>query len=90
MTDFEYISRKVVGGRPAYILVGTDREGAQHVYRTTDETVHVIQNGERELVQSVQAHGIEAWLAYVADERGWADCRFTDGLADMMGRAGVA
>jgi hypothetical protein len=83
-------SRKVVGGRPAYILVGTDADGAQHVYRTTDETVHVIDDCGREEVQSVAAHGIEAWLAFVGDRRGWDHCRFTDGLAAMMTRAGVA
>jgi hypothetical protein len=36
-------ARKRTDPRPAYIELGDDTDGASHVYRTTDETIHVVQ-----------------------------------------------
>lgn len=40
-----------VSVRPHYIDLGTDTEGAVHTYRTTDETVHVVQDAEHDTVK---------------------------------------
>ncbi|MFC6763536.1 hypothetical protein [Natrinema soli] len=59
--------------RPDYILVGVDTEDAHHVYRTTDETVHVIHNAERTYRYDLESvdQGINDWIEYVKAERGF-------------------
>ena len=59
--------------RPNYILVGIDTEGAHHVYRTTDETVHVIHNTDRTCYYNLAEHNqrIYDWIEYVKAERGF-------------------
>ncbi|MFC6765901.1 hypothetical protein [Natrinema soli] len=59
--------------RPDYILVGIDTEGAHHVYRTTDETVHVIHNTKRTYCYDLEAvnQDINDWIEYVKAERGF-------------------
>jgi len=80
-------SQKVVAGRPAYMVIGRDETGASHVYRTTDETIHVVRDTEREHVQHLGARPVEDWLAHVADARGWAETHFALGLEDFVGGA---
>lgn len=59
--------------RPATIVLGTDAEGATHLYRTQTETVHVVDaDGRREHVASVAGRPVEDWMAHVRDARGWA------------------
>ena len=59
--------------RPDYILVGIDTEDAHHVYRTTDETVHVIHNTDRTCRYNLDDHNqrIYDWIEYVKAERGF-------------------
>ncbi|MFD1564419.1 hypothetical protein ACFR99_12765 [Haloarchaeobius amylolyticus] len=58
--------------RANYISVGIDNEGAYHVYRTTDESVHVIENGERTVRYDLEdvEKTIDDWIDYIADRRG--------------------
>lgn len=78
--------------RPAYIHVGTDTEGASHVYRTTDETVHVIENGRRTERYDLDAldKSVNDWLVYVETRRGGFVEQhlyrtFADAAADAVG-----
>ncbi|QCW04935.1 hypothetical protein FGF80_04240 [Natrinema pallidum] len=62
--------------RPDYIELGEDTAGASHVYRTFDETVLGVQNGE--LVQRFDLNGrsVDEYVKFVRDEvddRDWAD-----------------
>ncbi|WP_339105943.1 hypothetical protein [Haloterrigena salinisoli] len=59
--------------RPDYILVGIDTEGAHHVYRTTDETIHVIHTTERTYRYDLTTcdQDIDDWIKYVQAERGF-------------------
>ena len=72
--------------RDDYIPVGVDEEGAHHVYRTTDESVHVIENGGRTQRENLEAVGqtINAWIDYVAHERGWESQQLFKTMADSL------
>jgi len=71
--------------RPAYILLGIDDRGAHHVYRATDETVHVVHPD----VGRIQRHDpaarvdLDAWMATVAEQFGWTDRFYGQSLADL-------
>jgi hypothetical protein len=75
-------------GRPRVIVVGQDRTGADHVYHTPTERVIVVADDGVERVESVNPpgrdHDIHAWMAYVADERGWVTRDLHDGLGDAL------
>jgi len=73
-----------VNVRPAYIELGTDATGASHVYRTTDETIHVVADGGREHVADVADRPVDDWMTFVRQERGWADEQYGVGLVDML------
>lgn len=74
------------GARPAYIPLGTDDEGAHHVYRTTDETIHVVQGGDRTHVEDLNAagHDVDDWMDFVTARRGWTDRQYGVNLVDML------
>ncbi|MFC6768616.1 hypothetical protein [Natrinema soli] len=59
--------------RPNYILVGIDTEDAHHIYRTTDETVHVVHTTERTYRYNLNtcSQCINDWIEYVNAERGF-------------------
>ena len=57
--------------RDSYIMVGVDQEGAHHIYRTRDETVHVIKNGQRTYRQELDGRSVNAWITFVSERRGW-------------------
>lgn len=57
--------------RPNYIRLGVDTDSASHVYRTTDETIHVVRDAARERVQNLDGRSVHEWMDYVATERGW-------------------
>ncbi|MDG5761830.1 hypothetical protein QA600_21130 [Natronococcus sp. A-GB1] len=75
--------------RPDYILVGIDTEGAHHVYRTTDETVHVIDGPERTYRYDLEAleQTIDDWINYVTTRRGFPTQHLYTGLADALADA---
>jgi uncharacterized protein YktB (UPF0637 family) len=70
--------------RPRYINLGTDSEGAVHTYRTADETVIVVADGGRKHVADVADRPVDDWMAFVRQERGWADEQYGVGLVDML------
>lgn len=72
--------------RPNYILIGIDAESAHHVYRTIDETVHVIHNTERTYRYDLEAleQTINDWIDYVATRRGFATQHLYTTLADSL------
>lgn len=57
--------------RPNYIEIGEDNEGAHHCYATRDETIHVIQDGERTHVEVLNGRPVDDWIQYVKARRGW-------------------
>ncbi|WP_382274738.1 hypothetical protein [Halovivax cerinus] len=58
---------------------GIHPEGAFHCYRTIDETVHVIECGERVYRYGLTlTRSITNWFGYVAAQRGWAGQRFIE------------
>jgi hypothetical protein len=72
--------------RPNYILVGIDTEGAHHVYRTTDESVHVINNTDRTYRYDLEAfeQSIDDWIEYVETRRGFTTQYLHTTLADSL------
>lgn len=77
--------------RPRYILAGTDVDGADHVYRTVDETVFVIADAEIVWRQDVSVHGVNDWLAHITERRGWSERHlypsFAEALASDLARS---
>ncbi len=75
--------------RPTYLPIGTDGEGAHHVYRTIDESVHVINDGKRIHREDLGERSVNEWLAYVADVRGWTEQHLYvtpgEAIADSIG-----
>jgi len=71
--------------RPSTIDLGTDAEGATHLYRTQTETVHVVTaDGRREHVEHIADRHVDEWVGYVGQERGWAERRYGGGLGWMV------
>lgn len=54
-------------------LLGTDAAGAEHRLDTTGRVVYVLRDGEVQQAESIRNRGLEAWVQYVADRRGWAE-----------------
>jgi len=74
------------GIRPTYIALGHNDDGAVHTYRTTDETVHVVQDGKRTHVQELGTKSVDAWIDYV-DARRRLDRRdYGLSVAEMLER----
>lgn len=74
--------------RPNYSYTGTDTDGADHIYRTIDETVHVITpNGDREHVEQLNGRSIHEWMAFVDDKRGWSDQYLAESFGKTLNHA---
>lgn len=73
--------------RPTYFDLGQDAGGAWHTYCTLTDEVHVVADGERELVQALEGRDIEDWMAFVAQERGWDDRQYGTLFGDVLGGA---
>lgn len=70
-------ARKGTDPRPNYLLLGTDAEGRDHVYRTYAEEVVIVRDGQRTHVEDLAAYpGVDSWLQLVADRIGWADVAY--------------
>ncbi|ELY55615.1 hypothetical protein C491_15652 [Natronococcus amylolyticus DSM 10524] len=69
----ETVSARSRTDHPNYLLVGIDTKDAHHVYRTTDETVHVIHDADRTCRYDLGTHNqrIYDWIEYVKAERGF-------------------
>jgi hypothetical protein len=72
--------------RPDYLLIGVDTEDAHHVYRTTDETVHVIHDTTRTYRYDLETleRSINDWIDYVQTNRGFATQHLYTTLADSL------
>ena len=71
-------ARKRTDPRPAYIELGDDSDGASHVYRTTDESIHVVQNGQRVQYFVLNGRSVDDYVKFVRDEvedRAWENRR---------------
>lgn len=74
------------GVRPKYIDLGTDTEGAVHSYRTTDDTVFVVRDGDvahREQL-SPPATTVDDWMAHSERLAGWQERRYGRTLTEML------
>ena len=71
--------------RPAYIELGDDTHGAFHGYRTTDETIHVVQDGERVQKFVLNGRSVDDYVNFVRDDvegREWENRRYVAGDED--------
>lgn len=60
--------------RPNYIILGQDRIGNVHLYRTTDETVLILDSGGHPVDrQDLAGRSLHHYEAFVEDRRGWHD-----------------
>jgi hypothetical protein len=78
--------------RPRYIALGTDAEGAYHVYRTSDESIHVITDGTRtrrfDIDDEPDLAHVDHYVAHVDAARGWRDCQYgRDAFLDRLAEA---
>jgi hypothetical protein len=79
MKESDANARKRTDPRPAYIKLGDDTDGASHVYRTTDETIHVVQNGQRIQKFVLNGRSVDGYVKFVRDEvdgREWENRRY--------------
>jgi len=65
-------------------LVGVDGEGAEHHFDQYADDVYVLQNGDVEHVEELGAGQLPEWVDYVADKRGWDDCRYDENGIDAL------
>jgi hypothetical protein len=59
--------------------LGDDTDGASHVYRTTDESIHVVQNGQRVQYFVLNGRSVDDYVKFVRDEvedRAWENRRY--------------
>lgn len=69
--------------RDAYIQIGIDDEtGAHHLYRTHDEQIMVVRDGQITYRYDLLEEGkhINDWVRYVSQKRGW---RYRELYIDM-------
>lgn len=59
--------------RPRYLVIGTDSEGCDHVYRTIDETVFVVDETTLVWRQDIAPGEVNDWIDYIDETRGWTD-----------------
>jgi len=60
--------------RPKYIILGTDADGADHVLRTTDGAIFVVDGG-LEARDALAGRSWGAYREYVDSRRGWQEWR---------------
>jgi hypothetical protein len=74
--------------REPYLLLGVDALGNHHVFRTTDDTIHVVGDGRRHHVEDLRRPwDADEWMHYVADKYGWQRAEYGTGIAAVVGRA---
>ena len=73
-------------------LLGVDGDGAEHRFDRCRHTVYVVgANDAIEHVEQLRPGQLPAWVSFVADRRGWRDCRYRDAdpfaaLAEQLAR----
>jgi hypothetical protein len=79
---------KTTDPRPDYFEIGQDTEGAAHVYRAEDSTVHVVEDGQRTQRFELDDKTLDDYVRFVKDKvdgREWDIRRYT--LSDECGYA---
>ncbi|RZH67738.1 hypothetical protein [Natrinema altunense] len=79
MKESDPNARKRTDPRPAYIELGDDTDGAFYVYRTTDETIHVVQDSQRVQKFVLNGRSVDEYVKFVRDEVegcDWEDRRY--------------
>lgn len=75
MTDYESPRLEIVARKP---VVEIDDDGATHYFDNIRRTIYVVAAGEIEHTEPLGAHHLRRWVQYVADQRGWRECRYTE------------
>lgn len=84
MTNYDTTQEKG-SVRPKYIPLGVDELGNHHVYRTDDETIHVVNDGQRHHVETLlHPWNVDEWMKHVDDKYGWADREYASGFAAIV------
>lgn len=76
-TDSQTTQRTTRG--PTHNPLGTDEEGASHHWNRDTQTIFVINDGQIEHRENLNAHAekdVADWVDYVNEERGWQHCTF--------------
>lgn len=63
------------GVRPRTIVLGTDADGCDHLYKTESESVHVIDAGERVWREDLTTD-VDDWVDHITARRDWATKRY--------------
>jgi hypothetical protein len=84
MTPTTPTTEKASPIRRNYVPLGTDQHGARHLYRTVDETIFVIQDGEITHRVDVGDRLVDEYMDHVETHRGWADKRYGFDLAEQL------
>ena len=67
--DAEVASGGLIDTRPRYVPIGDDTEGATHVHRTADETIHVFDADGHWLERfDLAGRTVDDYVAFVRDE----------------------
>ncbi|QGN05867.1 hypothetical protein Hrd1104_00215 [Halorhabdus sp. CBA1104] len=80
-------SRRGTDPRDNYIPLGTDADGRSHVYRTLDETIHVIDGDERTHREAIATRSVDEWMAFVEGRVGWERRRYGKGIIGLIREA---
>jgi len=70
--------------RDDYIHIGVDQEGASHCYRTTDESIFAIDNGEVIHHFDLDGRSVNTYIDHVAEARGWQSRQLYKGMASAL------
>jgi len=73
--------------RRNYAPLGTDQDGASHVYRTVDETIFVVQDCEITHRIDVRDRIVDDYMDHVEATRGWCDQRYGFDLVEQLADA---
>jgi len=85
MSTHAHTQNKRTDPRAKYIFVGIDKAGGHHIYRTSDETVMVIEGTTIAYKHDLDGRSINEWLDYVEGKRGWGSQLLYKTFADFAG-----
>ncbi|WP_092935256.1 hypothetical protein [Natrinema hispanicum] len=71
--SIEGIARKRSAVRPNYIVLGEDTDDLSYIYRTFDETIHIVQQFD------LRGRSVDGYVKFVRDEvddRDWAEWHY--------------
>jgi hypothetical protein len=85
MNPINQTTEKASPIRPKYIHLGTDQEGAHHVYRSVDESIFEIRDGEIENRYSIDGRSVvDDYVGWVQGTRGWDDRQYGFGPLEEL------